>query len=354
MLGALGGALLSGGAKLASGILGSLSGKQLETDMKRKARLAEAQSNRYKEQYNADLDRRIAAAMALPDDVRTVRDESGFDTTAESQWQQSGVDMAGLMKAARENGFNPITFLRNGGLQAFSNSQGGSYSDRRYGSHIDETVSGSARQMAMTAALSPRQLLQSTSEYVSGNVVPAPSMGAAFGDALTAGVDTYLNMTTQLQQNEIQKALVQQQLAGINANKGSILSRSFNVPSGFQSGGTTTAGNSAALHGNVQPYKNPGDILMLGGIPIKTDGSTSSAEDCETRYGDIAQEFCGWGVFLRDMGVNAKESGHPITAKPESMPWSAKGATLGDIGNALSKYFAPWYSEGVGPGGTTW
>lgn len=246
------GALISGGLSALSGLFGRSRAKKENAEAQRRA-----------DAMNADVRARAEAAAKIP-----------VVTTSESS---NSVDMDGFMAAARDHGFNPLTFLRSGALSLFTSSK------------ETNSVSGS---MNMEAALA-------------GQYVPQLSSVPSVGEIVTGGLSTAFSQwsaeRSQQQQNQFQLDLVRAQLEGVQGSsyRGS---RSFNVPTATMSGGTRTGSGTAALAETATVYRNPGDKLCFWGWCMGTDSGTSSAEDIETRYGDVAQEAWGIATGVADLG----------------------------------------------------
>lgn len=181
------GAAIGAGASLIGGLIGQSSKKKQEERNIRDQRNTDAANHRRVVEMNADVRRRAEAAAAVP--IVT----SGWERIA------SSVDVEGMMAAAEKAGFNPVTWLRNGGLAAYARTS------RDY----SESVTGSR---AMEAALAGSEIYQQGQAYQR----TAPTQGEVFGNALAqfgSGVSEFL---TQQQQNAFQMQLLNAQLQGNN------------------------------------------------------------------------------------------------------------------------------------------
>lgn len=279
------GALVSGATSLIGGLFGKASADdKYKQQLRQQATVNQLNFDLINQANIQERERAYEAAK-----VPIVTTSSGGLT---SNW----VNMPAMMEAAEKYGFNPSSFLKAGGLGMFGMTSTGPSTT---------TVTGST---AMDAALSGARVFQHGSQPVN----TAPSYGEVFGNALTAGANTWLQGYNQDQQNAFQSSMLNAQLQGINRSGtgasgqspygGGYLStagksRSFTgVPVAQGAGSVSSPRSGAALS-----YKNPGDILSMGGIQWSTDPNTSSADDFETRYGDAGGSILGAGVLASDL-----------------------------------------------------
>lgn len=212
------GALVAGGASLLSGLFGRSSAKK----QAKKEEAAIREANAKAEVLAADMNRqarlRADAAALVP-----VQSERENATTSVSQ---GGVDMDAFMSAAENYGFNPLTFLRSGALSLFARTESATHS-------LDwECTTG---ERAMEAAQAGQYIPQ-LSPVISQTKVPG--VGEVFGNALTTGVNQYLNDAAN--QAQFQNDLMLAQLRGANRYQGAPLSRSFYGPAAYSDGGKVT------------------------------------------------------------------------------------------------------------------
>lgn len=324
------GSLITGGASLISGFLG-MKGKE---DQRKKDLRDQATRN----QLNYDL---IAAMNA---DVRA-RAEAAAKVpivTTGSDVSTSSVDIAAMMKGAEASGFNPVTFLRNGGLAAYAKST------RNY----TESVTGSR---AMEAALAGSEIFQ---HGAAPSQMSVPSMGEVFGNALTTGAGQYVSDMNQQQQNNFQMQLMNAQLQGNNrraaqyqATGGKYGTRFGDAPkaylqgpyqnSGGPTGGAASLGSKSKVPDLYMPYidnsaSGGGKTVWLPNPDI-ADSEQLAAALAGTSWGNVKQPQAPTYIDQR----KSVQFVNPAFATPGR----PQGATLGDIGNALSKYFEPWWNQ---------
>lgn len=342
------GALIGGAASLVGGLFGKSSADKKDRQNARNQQKNDEANRKRVEAMNADVRARAEAAAKVP----IVTTTSGFD---KSRVITSGsVDIAAMMAAAEKSGFNPVTFLRNGGMAAYAKSV--TDTDRKYGE--TQTVTGAH---AMDAALAGQQIFQSAAPYQN----QAPGYGEVFGNALTTGANLWVQDYNQKQQNAFQMQLMNAQLAGNNraadrrAASGGNSPRGGGsgfgtVPKAYLTGSYETAAGVASLASKTklpELWKDYWDqsnnrVVRLPNPDI-ADSEQVTAALAGSAYAGAKQPVTN--IDNRKQGTVNLHIVNPTSSQP-GMPGSA---TLGDIGNALSKYFEPWWNNQPIPG-TSW
>lgn len=303
VLNALIGAGVSAGASFLSGMFGKSAEEKRYSINQRNQDRRDVWNQQLSDAHRNDVRARAEAAAQVP-----------IVTTSKGR-----VDMAGFMEAAEKNGFNPLTFLRNGGLQLFAETR--------------QEVTGST---AMDAALAGSQFLFQHSAAQQYNV---PTNGEVFGNALTSGANAFTQQMSQNAQNDFQMKLLNAQLLGQEraaarrAGHGGNSPR-LGVPSAYLSGSTVKRSTGSLLGNSVaKQFKDPGDSICLLGVCYTTDRGTSSADSAETRYGELGGYIMGGIAAGADIIV------------PTARAIAGAGKSIGDA--AGTSGFADWlYKRG--------
>lgn len=329
------GALIGAGASLVGGLFGASSKrKQERQNAKAKQKNDEANLKRVLE-MNADVRARAEAAASQP--IVTTND----------------VDVEAMMAGAAKAGFNPVTWLRNGGLAAYARSK----------------VTGSG---AMEAALAGQTIFQA------GDPIPktAPTNGEVFGNALSqlgGGISDYMG---QQQQNAFQMQLLNAQLDGNNRAAARRAASGNNSPNFMRSlsggiplkglaGSYTTSRGSSAISGKLGANGIPN--MWIDVIDNSEQGKGKVIKVINPDLGDSEQLLAGIGastyysaqrpvvnmnIWGQDYGQAARSAG-PLG--PGGMKLNAPSATLGDVSAALSNIFQTYLgSKPKSIWGTSW
>lgn len=235
------GALVAGGASLLSGLLGRSSAKKQAQEEKDAIRKANDQATAMAAQMNKEVRARADAASLVP--VATEREHSEIGTSRSST--RGGVDMAGFMAAAENNGFNPLTFLRSGALSLFATSDTETMSTVDY-----EDWTCTTGERAMDAALAGQYIPQ-LSPVISQTRVPG--VGEVFGNAIQSGANQYLQDLSQQENNAFQMDLLNARLKGQSLPGSFQGSRSFYVPYAQQTGGAKVTTGPEGTINNPMP-----------------------------------------------------------------------------------------------------
>lgn len=329
MLPALALGALSFGGSLLSGIgAGQASAKQ--------ARLQIIADNDARHKNQIMLNEVNAKREALGREMLTIPEETG-----------SWVDVDGMMAAAERSGFNPVTFLNAGGMQAYQQTW-------RTGHNAADAFK----------LMAPEYALQQASQ-----VPQQHSALSAFGGALSAGASAFGTQFRADQSFDLQMARM-----GLGmANQGMGMSQSNGLMQTLAYGGGTVAGGGAGGSGGGSlsslPYPQSwkrGDVDVTNpwyGLSI--DPKSSDAESFEARYGDIAQEIAGAYNFVNDMTYNSTGKtagqnvsdwwntipsfiGNPASSMPHSStPWSFRETPgMRYLFGPSNVYSAPWMRSG--------
>lgn len=210
--------LVSGGISLLGGLFSSMGQKSRDKKNAEAARKANEANEARVTKMNADVRRRAERAASVP--------------IVTNQQTAGSVDVKGMMAGAEAAGFNPITWLRNGGMQAYARTTS---SSQVYNSQL------------MDAALAGSTIFQESAPPLS----TAQTTGEVIGNALNTGASAWVNEASQERQNQFQMGLLQMQLDGQNKPGAYSGRRSGYVPTAFLGGSHTTANNSAVLAGGT-------------------------------------------------------------------------------------------------------
>lgn len=284
--------LLAGGFQLASGLGARQSAKSAQ---KRQAAEEMMARNQNTDQINRANVINTALGRELLATPETVKERTKGSVTNTS-YSQNSVDIAGMMAAAEAAGFNPLTFLRNGGLQAYLRNESKNVTD------TDMTVTTTRKGHNAVAAF--QMMMPQLDLRTPGQVTQVPSMLEVAGKAGSAAFNAYNTEQTRLEAQDFQRALLDKTLEA--TQYGTPNSRSFYVPGFSTSGPTVTRGPQ----GGGLSIK-PGDREYTSPWPrTGVDPTLPDAEQAESRYGDIAQEIFGLRNLLGDLyfGITGKTS----------------------------------------------
>lgn len=219
-----------------------------------------------------------------------------------------------MMAAAERSGFNPVTWLNAGAMQAYT---------------VNWSRSLTAGHNAADAfkIMVPEYQLQQASQ-----VPQQHSMLSAIGGALSAGANAFGTQYRADQAYDLQMGKLALGLSGIGTGVGSGggLARQY-LPSGNIkiNGGSGSVSQTGALSSLPYPQNwKPGDVNATNPwYGLRVDPTFADAEAFEARYGDIAQEVAG----LRNLAADSYENvtGRSIYADikdvwngKQTQPWS--------------------------------
>lgn len=290
-------ALALAGLSAAGSLLGGIGAKQASA---KQARLQSIQDAIAREANEKTLREVNAKRESLGRELLTVPEE--HESSSESgNW----VDVDGMMAAAERAGFNPVTWLNAGGMQAYQQAW----------------TRSSTRSVGHNAADAFKLMTPDYSLAQASQVPQQHSMLSAFGGALTAGANAFGTQYRADQSYDVQMARL---MAG-TANQGMGLSTNNGLSTALSFGGGGVGGTGAvsSKSGAVSdlPYPanwKPGDVNVTNpGGRWFVDSTVADAEAYEARYGDVAQEVAGasnlfqdtiravTGKTLRDWGISA-------------------------------------------------
>lgn len=318
------GALIAAGTSLLSGLFGRSSAKKQAKKEEAAIRAANEKAQEMAAQMNREARARADAAALVPVQTEKAHAESQLSRSSTS----GGVDMAGFMAAAKDNGFNPLTFLRSGALSLFAKSD-----------TVSETIlemedwACTTGERAMDAAIQGQYIPQ-LSPVISSTKVPG--IGEVFGNALTTGANQYLSDLSQQQNNQFQMDLLNRQLAGANQRGAYNGPRSGYIPQAFLTGGSATSAGPGV--GGSTPAYNPGGgytwMPSLGAF-VK---SGSNLPDNPNEYAQF--------VDAVDAGTNDFQR---VLAAPTRQPDGSWKAAPGSWSRPLSELTTDWldyYTDG--------
>lgn len=296
---------------------------------------------------------------------RTTKTTGGVHSYS-SQDNYSYVDTAAMMKAADAAGFNPVTFINAGGLQAYTQtgfkSEQHDISDLMVEENYSSTGHNAAAAYQLKAGLMSPQTYQATAfqtsafqenmptpqQAVPNNMMIAANAGSAALNAYTAGA-------AREDSQAFQREMLNTQLAAIQRNQGA--NRTGFVPSTVTSGGLTVGNKNGAGLSALSPVTSQGLPLPQGWKAGETEATTDmwkgilpwssggakempDASVGENRYGELGEWLLGAANLTSDAfkaatGKSPYEWG--ITTK-KYIPPSAIVGGLSDLGNKA----IPW------------
>lgn len=334
------GSLLAGGLSLLSGFGAQQSAKKQAKQQAANDYIANATNARNVGRTNA-INTKLGQKLgkALVNSKQTVTEhtqgsvtlnrESGSDSGSDTD-NYSYVDTAAMMAAADAAGFNPVTFLNAGGMQAYT--QTGSRTrgwERSFDNQTEITDlmvttkskghNAAAGYQLMAGLMSPQ-----TFQMQSSQAVKIPSMLETIGDAGTAALNQYNNDARHQSNQDFQREMLGKQLDAIQKNSGrnNNPSRSFYSPTTTTSGGKTVTSAGGAL-GSGPSISGPFERGIgkatnpWGPGPMGIDTKWSDAETFSDRYGDIAEEVAGAWNLANDSTKSAVGRNIPSIIREE-------------------------------------
>lgn len=259
----------------------------------------------------SDAKKRDAAAAAAAEELKN----TPVVTDAKAETSHV-VDLPGLVKAAQDAGFNPMTILNAGGLSAFTKSTTTNWSS------VTGANAAAAAQMS---------------------VPTAPSMGTVVAGALSAGYNIYRE--DQAAKKAYETAALSSFPSRPTATLGSILS---GTPAGGNAGGggAQFAAKSALVAGAPQVPDFEKGTKVNPHSTWKVDPTIPSAEDGETEYGDLLGNVFGVRNLYLNTLYNLSGKTEPERHKYYAEVYeSAKTGAMGMATNAME-----WVQKAVGPG----
>lgn len=315
------GALVSGGLSLLGGLFGRSDKKKQEREAARNQ--AEAERTNAVAIENANRMNMVIAdqltATPLTENVTT-----GI---------RRSLDVDGMMAAAERSGFNPVTFLQNGGMQAFISEWSESSSTTR------------GHNAAAAAQLASPQVQQVAPKPVS----TAPGIGSIVTGALTAGYGAYAENQQRLQDQQFQKDMLDRQIAGVakaNAMKGG---RSMYVPSTTTSGATGTSRGTGALSASPILGALPGTDRTSSDpyrIPGMYDPTLPDAQIAEARFGEIGGEIAGISNIFGDYWF--QQTGMTSEQRRQD-PGKAASIVYDNVRHTVAPYLSAAWNVIAGP-----
>lgn len=334
-------ALLAGGLSLVSGLGARQAAKSQQKRQAANDMIANAVNKQRVDEQNATnaklgkqlLKVKEKSTETTSGTVTTQHDEYEDAAIASSQDNYSYVDTAGMMQAAEDAGFNPVTWLNAGGMQAYTQtgSRGLTTSSSRSGSTdaVTTNMTTSSTRSGMNAAAAYNLMSPESALVTASQATNIPSVAQAVGNAGTAALDVYRQDAARQQSQDFQRELLNLQLDAIQkakANPGSTVNRTISTgtPSYSTSGGTVTRGGAASRSGGLSPepkvgtWTNP-QPLKAGDPPTSSDVLTSvgiksnpyfpdAGGAITQRYGEGVEIIAGLGIAAGDLYWNLPEA----------------------------------------------
>jgi len=238
--------LASGALSLAQGFFANKSAKSTQKRAKAEKEASDARNRTAIDQVNITNNNLGKQLLKVPEITTT----TGSITNRSVSSSRNSVDISGMMQAAEEAGFNPVTFLQNGGLQAYLRNDTESTDTQSFD---DYQVKRTGHNAVAAFQLRSPQVYQETP----APTMHVPHMGEAFANAGAAAFNQYRADAVRADAQDFQRELMNTQLAAY-AQRSNPGSASFYVP-GFKTAGSyttpTTQGGLSAVelpHGNAQ------------------------------------------------------------------------------------------------------
>lgn len=345
---------LSAGASLLSGIGNQRAAKKQAKTQAAKEYIANELNKRNIMRTN-EAKRKLA--LKLGKELKNTKEVTTQDHAGGSrQDNYSYVDTAGMMAAAEASGFNPVTFINAGGLQAYT--QTGSLS----ADWSQDTETRTGHNAVAVANLKAQLMTPETFLMDAGVAQNIPDIYSVLGDAAGAGIKAYSDQANVNDAQSLQRELLNTKLAAIqknaqsNRSSGSLTS----VPSISTSGGTRTSGSAsgggAGASGglskggtweNPKPLPQDDDVkytnphISYGGRvnPFLADAGGAWTQ----RYGEGVEILAGFGIAAAD----AKENMSPFYRRYLGLDDKRSGwdRLFGEANDAAKWMFGP----GFGP-----
>lgn len=270
--------------------------------------------------------------------VNDARERLGREllTIPETESVRSWVDTDAMMKAAERSGFNPVTWLNAGGMQAYIRS------DRMTTGH---NAADAYKLMIPEYALSQASQVPQQHSMLS-------ALGAGLSAAGTAmGTQYRADMSYDLQSQR----MAQMAMGGINQGMGLSGTNGLQTALSYGSQSVRSAGGALSAGGGVSPYAypaswKPGDVEVTHPFGRGfIDPTVSNADVKETRYGEPGDWLFGVDTMLHDSVRNL--SGRTLRE------WGqAAGMNIGDYYKKGDTSWAPsfdrwWNSPSAAPAG---
>lgn len=354
-------ALLAAGLSAGGSLISGLGASASAAKQNRLQAIADAQANQYNEgmiaevnKQNAALGRDLGKRLLKSKLVETEHVQGSITRTEDSATDNySYVDVKGMMDAAEAAGFNPVTFLNAGGMQAYT--QTGSRSHAVSSEITDMMTTRTSKGHNAAAAFQLMAGLMSPQAYQrnSTQINRVPSAGEAVGDAISSGSKAGFQQYNEDRDRDLKMELLGKQLDAIQKASGKPVAggRSMYIPSTTTSGSTTrnsvggSLGTGPAISGPFEKETGKYTDPWGGQFGMKVDPKTSDAETKSDRYGDIAEELAGGWNIINDTVYSATGRNIPYFARQgwgnfeKNLNLKGGGET---VGQALERKFGPW------------
>lgn len=317
------GALQLGGSLLAGMGASQSSAKQARLQM-----IADGEARRINNENLAVVN---AARERLGRELLTIPE-------TEELGRSSWVDTDAMMKAAERSGFNPVTWLNAGGMQAYTQT-------RDYRLTTGHNAADAFKMMIPEYALSQASQVPQQHSMLS-------ALGAGLSAAGTAmGTQYRADMSYDLQSQR----MAQMAMGGINQGMGLSGTNGLQTALSYGSQSVRSAGGALSPGGGVSPYAypanwKPGDVEVTHPFGRGfIDPTVSNADVKEARYGEPGDWLFGVDTMLHDSVRNL--SGRSLRE------WGqAAGMNIGDYYKKGDTSWAPsfdrwWNSPASAPAG---
>ena len=310
---ALGG--LSAAGSLISGLGAARASKRQTNIQIWEARRAEELNDARMKEVNATRERLGREMLTIP------------ETRSQRLDNYSYVDVDGMMAAAERSGFNPVTWLQAGGMQAYTRT--GSYSyEERTGHNVADAFKLMAPDMVTT---SPAE--------IPNQVSPLSGWGGALSSFSNAfGTQYRADQSYDLQLRKLDAA---QGLFGNGLSTGNGLMAALSMGGAGSGGGQrSAAGGAGGLSDLPYPSKwKPGDMEVTNPFyRAFIDSKSPNAEAGEARYGEVGELLFGLRNITNDTIRN-------VTGRSPEDWGTAAGMNIGSYKLPTDTSWAPAFGR---------
>lgn len=317
------GALIAGGLSLVSGFGGQSSAKKQAK--KQRAYDLEARAyNEHQTKLKNRANKKLGQKLLKQKETTTTTTKGTESTVVDSaQHNYSFVDTKAMMEAAEASGFNPVTWLNAGGMQAYTQTGSIGRTSSLSATDMKETITRKGHNAAAAYALmSPESALVTASQATN-----IPSTAEVLGNAGKAAFDVYRQDQARQQSQDFQRELLNLQLGAMQKAKGdpgSTVNRTISngTPSYSTNGGTTTRGGVASGTGGLSSghsspnvgvnspnqkwdIQQPEQVNPFFDMGWKTNPNMPAASSVEDYLGDVGGSAYGAVKLADDLVYNA-------------------------------------------------
>lgn len=220
--------------------------------------------------------------------VNEARERLGRELLTVPEEHQSGswVDVDAMMAAAERSGFNPVTWLQGGGMQAYT--------------------MGWSRSTGHNAADAFKMMVPEFALSQASQIPQQHSMLSAVGGALSSGAQAFGTQYRADQSFQLQSDRLAVQAMGL-INQGMGISSGNGLMTALNYGSVTQRGGSGAgVVGGLSPYAYP-DKWKPGDVEVThpfgrgfIDHTVSNTDTKETRFGEPGDWLFGIDTMIHD------------------------------------------------------